>query len=386
VIRRLCDAAAAAPAGLRVATGYGITVDDVCYCQMPLFHGNALLACWAPALATGATVVLRRSFSASGFLDDVRRHGCTYFTYVGRSLAYLLAQPVRSDDADNTLRLGFGTEASPADRAEFTARFDCPLVEGYGSSESAIVLARTHDTPAPALGVQRDANADIAVVDPEAGEECPRARFGPDGSLLNGAEAIGEMVNRAGGAGFSGYYDNPAATAARLRDGWYWSGDLAYRDADGFFYFAGRTDDRLRVDGENFSTEPIAALINRIAGVAHVAVYAVPDERTGDQVMAAIELEPSHPFDPDEFLAALEAQSDLGTKWAPKFVRIVERIPVTANNKVFKPGLRAEGFVTADRVWWRPERGAGYQPFDAAALSGLRARHRAHGRDSLLPG
>lgn len=380
-----CSNGRAGSAGLRVAAGYGITADDVCYCQMPLFHGNALLACWAPALATGATVVLRRRFSASGFLDDVRRYGCTYFTYVGRSLAYLLAKPVRSDDADNTLRLGFGTEASPADRAEFTARFDCPLVEGYGSSESAIVLARTHDTPAHALGVQRDANADIAVVDPESGEECPEARFARDGSLLNGAWAIGEMVNRAGGGGFVGYYNNPTATAARLHDGWYWSGDLAYRDEDGFFYFAGRTDDRLRVDGENFSTEPIAALITRIRGVAHVAVYAVPDERTGDQVMAAIELEPGHLFDPEKFRTALEVQSDLGTKWAPKFVRIVERIPVTANNKVFKPGLRADGFATDDPVWWRPERGAEYEPLDAAALSGLRARYRAHGRDSLLP-
>lgn len=381
-----CSSGRAGSAGLRVAAGYGITADDLCYCQMPLFHGNALLACWAPALAMGATVVLRRRFSASGFLDDVRRYGCTYFTYVGRSLAYVLGQPRQPDDTENTLRLGFGTEASPADRAAFTERFGCQLVEGYGSSESAIVLARTPDTPAHALGVQRDSNADIAVVDSETGVECPRARFGGDGSLLNGADAIGEMVNRAGGAGFDGYYNNPEATAERLRDGWYWSGDLAYRDWDGFFYFAGRTDDRLRVDGENFSTEPVAALISRIAGVAHVAVYAVPDERTGDQVMAAIELESGRSFDPDRFRRDLESQSDLGTKWAPRFVRIVERMPVTANNKVFKPGLRAEGFVTADPVWWLPERGAGYDRFDDSALADLRSGYTAHGRASLLPG
>lgn len=381
-----CSNGRAGSAGQRVAAGYGISDNDVCYCQMPLFHGNALLACFAPALAVGATVVLRRRFSASGFLDDVRRYGCTYFTYVGRSLAYVLAQPAGPRDSDNTLRLGFGTEASPADRAAFTERFDCPLVEGYGSSESAVVLARTPDTPDDALGVQRDANADIAVIDPSSGVECPRARFGPDGFLLNGAEAIGEMVNRAGGAGFDGYYNNPEATAERLRDGWYWSGDLAYRDEDGFFYFAGRTDDRLRVDGENFSTEPVAGLLARIDGVAHVAVYAVPDERTGDQVMAAIELEAGHPFEPDAFRRALESQSDLGTKWAPRYVRIVESVPVTANNKVFKRGLRAEGFVTDDQVWWRPDRDGDYQLLDATTLVDLRGRYAAHGRESMLGG
>ncbi|MDX2380049.1 MAG: AMP-binding protein [Acidimicrobiia bacterium] len=380
-----CSNGRAGSAGLRVAAGYGITAEDVCYCQMPLFHGNALLACWAPALATGVTVVLRRRFSASGFLDDVRRYGCTYFTYVGRSLAYVLAQSGRPDDGDNTLRLGFGTEASPADRAAFTDRFGCSLVEGYGSSESAIVLARTPDTPEHALGIQRDSNADIAVVDAATGNECQRARFGADGSLLNGAAAIGEMVNRAGGAGFDGYYNNPEATAERLRDGWYWSGDLAYRDEGGYFYFAGRTDDRLRVDGENFSTEPVAVLLSSIDGVAHVAVYAVPDERTGDQVMAALELDPGRSFDPAWFRQALESQSDLGTKWAPRFVRIVDRIPVTANNKLYKPGLRAAAFVTDDPVWWRPERDADYEPFDEVALAALRGRYATQGRESLLP-
>ena len=381
-----CSNGRAGSAGLRVASGYGITRDDVCYCQMPLFHGTALLACWAPAVATGATVALRRRFSASGFVDDVHRYGGTYFTYVGRSIAYIVSQPERPDDRDNTLRLGFGTEASPSDREAFSHRFDCRLVEGYGSSESAIVLVRTPGTPPNALGVPRDIGADIAVVEAATRRECPRARFAADGAILNGAEAIGELVNRAGGGGFDGYYDNPAATAERLHDGWYWSGDLAYRDADGHFYFAGRTDDRLRVDGENFSTEPIAALLTRIDGIAHAAVFAVPDETTSDQVMAAIELDPGVRFDPIEFRRSLEAQSDLGTKWVPRYVRIVESLPVTANNKVYKPGLRAEGFVTDDPVWWIPGRGADYEILDAAALAELRSRYAASGRGAPLPG
>ena len=102
----------------------------MCYCCMPLFHGNALMACWAPALAVGATVALRRKFSASGFLPDIRRHGCTYFTYVGRTIAYILATEPTGDDRDHRLRLGFGTEASALDRERFGSRFGCPLWRG----------------------------------------------------------------------------------------------------------------------------------------------------------------------------------------------------------------------------------------------------------------
>ena len=76
---------------------------DICYCPMPLFHGNAIMALWAPALAVGATVALTRRFSASGFIDDVRRYGATRFTYVGTALAYVLATGAAPDDADNPL-------------------------------------------------------------------------------------------------------------------------------------------------------------------------------------------------------------------------------------------------------------------------------------------
>ena len=94
------------------------------------------------------------------------------------------------------------------------------------------------------------------VVDPATGDECPPARFDDDGRLLNAEEAIGELVSKDGGAGFEGYWHNDEAERARLRDGWYWTGDLAYRDEAGFFYFAGRDHDWLRVDGENFAAAP----------------------------------------------------------------------------------------------------------------------------------
>jgi len=87
------------------------------------------------------------------------------------------------------------------------------------------------------------------VINTETGEECPRARFDEHGRLLNAEEAIGELVSQTGSAGFEGYWRNADAEAARVRNGWYWTGDLAYRDEDDFFYFGGRDFDWLRVDG-----------------------------------------------------------------------------------------------------------------------------------------
>ncbi len=374
----ICTTGRLASTGIRAAAGYGITREDVCYCCMPLFHGNALMACWAPALTVGATVVLRRKFSAGGFLVDVRRYACTYFTYVGRTIAFILATQPTAGDRDHHLRLGFGTEASANDRGRFAERFGCDLVEGYGSSEAAVVIMRTPDTPAAALGRPRpNDGSDIAVVDPD-GHECPVARFDEHGALINGHDAIGELVNRSGGGVFEGYYANDEATSARLRNGWYWTGDLAYRDADGFLYFAGRTADWLRVDSENFAAAPLETILQRFDGCLMVAVYAVPDPRTGDQVMAAIAMEPGRSFDPEPFAMFLSEQRDLGTKWAPRFVRVIDSLPLTANNKVDKQPLRAEAWRCTDPLWWRPAGTSSYRPFtsdDEAALDTEMAEH-----------
>jgi fatty-acyl-CoA synthase len=379
----VCSQARLAAIGVKASEGFGIGRDDVCYESMPLFHGNALMANWAPALARGATVALRRRFSASGFLPDVRRFGATYFNYVGRALAYVLATPRQSDDADNPLRLGFGTEASARDREEFSRRFGCVIVESYGSSEGVIATNRPPGTPPGSIGVPQP-GMDVIVADPERGEECPPARFDERGAILNPDEAIGELVRRDAAGTFEGYYRNEAASAERFRDGWYWSGDLAYRDADGWLYFAGRTADRLRVDGENFAAAPVEEILFRYPGVVMVAVYPVPDPRTGDQVMAAIEIDDRSTFDPDAFGEFLAAQADLGTKWAPRFIRIVGNMPLTSTNKVNKVPLRRSAWQTDDPVFWRPAR---HEPYRAMTAEDVRALHdefAAHDRAHIL--
>jgi fatty-acyl-CoA synthase len=356
---------------------------SVLYCSMPLFHGNALLANLFPGLVAGSTVVLRPKFSASAFLDDVRRFRCTYFNYVGRALSYLLAQPETPHDADNALQYCLGSEASPRDRREFRRRFGCYVVEGYSSSEGGVVIQPFPGMPPEALGRPKE-GADVAVVDPETGIECPRARFDDQRTLLNPAEAIGEIVGRDGLGSFEGYYANPEATEERGRNGWYWTGDLGYRDGDGTFYFAGRTADWLRVDGENFAAGPVERVLGRFPGVAAVVVYAVPDPRTGDQVMAALELDAEAVFDPDAFASFLADQPDLGTKWAPRFVRVVGAIPLTATGKVDRKPLRAERWHTADPIWFRPDAALTYQRLTDDDIADLERSFTDAGRTGML--
>lgn len=379
----VCTHARMAVTAVRAGQIYGVTRDEVCYSPMPLFHGNALMACWGPALSVGATLVLRRKFSASGFLADVRQYGVTYFTYVGRTIAYVLGQPPTPHDSDHRLRLGFGTEASALDRQRFKERFNCDLVEGYGSSESVVAIIRTPDTPDNALGREReDMRGNVLIVDPATLDECPPVVFDDFGGITN-PECIGELVNTKG-SNFEGYYNNPEATTDRLRNGWYFTGDLAYRDADGFFYFAGRSADWLRVDSENFAAAPVEAIVSRFPGVVMAAVYPVPDPVTGDMVMLALEMADGHAFDPSSFDRFLAEQRDLGTKWSPRLVRVVTSMPLTANNKVHKPPLRAEKWRTDDTVFWRPVRGEALRPMTDSDRSTLEQQFEANSRAHLI--
>jgi fatty-acyl-CoA synthase len=355
------------------------TSDDVAYNAMPVFHGNALMSALGPCLANGAAFAMRRTFSASGFLPDIRKFSATFFNYVGRSLAYVLAQPERPEESDNRLRFGFGTEASARDRAEFSRRYGCPLLESYGSSEGTCYIIHTPETPDGALGLPQQGF--VVEIVGAAGEVCAPARFDAGGVILNREEAIGEIVSRGAASRFEGYYNNPLASQDRLRAGDFWTGDLGYRDERGFYWFAGRTADWLRVDSENFAAAPVERILSRFAGVTAAAVYPIPDPVTGDLVAAALEV-PGGEFDPAAFGTFLGEQPDLGTKWAPRVVRVVAQLPMTATHKVSKPALRRMLWDGEDPVY---ERNADhYVLMTADRKRALEAEFVRSGRANLL--
>ena len=217
----------------------------------------------------------------------------------------------------------------------FAQRFGAFVVDGFGSTEGGVAIARTPDTPAGALGPLTD---EVAIVDVETGLPCP-------------AGVVGELVNPTGRGWFRGYYNNEAAEAERMAGGVYHTGDLAYRDDAGFIYFAGRLGDWMRVDGENLGTAPIEQVLLRHPDVVEAAVYAIPDPAVGDQVMSALVLLDDATFSADDFSAFLAAQDDLGPKQWPRFVRVAATLPRTETFKVIKRQLSAEGTDCVDPVF-----------------------------------
>ena len=154
--------------GLSLAAQLDITAADVCYLSMPLFHSNGVAAGWSVAIAAGATMVPVK-FSVSRFLTDIRRYGATFANYVGKPLALVLSTPERPDDADNPLRVMYGNEAADRDIAEFSRRFDCRIVDGFGSSEFAVVVVREDGTPPGSIGKGWPG---VAVYHPDTVTEC----------------------------------------------------------------------------------------------------------------------------------------------------------------------------------------------------------------------
>ncbi|NUR83988.1 MAG: AMP-binding protein [Nonomuraea sp.] len=342
-----------------------LTQDDVVYCSMPLFHSGAVMAAYAPAVASGATLALRRKFSASGLLPDVRAYGATYLHYVGKALSYVLATDPLPDDAANPLKIAFGNEGSATATRRFGERFGCLVIDAFGSTETAISISPDPSGPPGSLGKLPDG---IEIRDPATGAACP-------------PEIVGELVNVRGLGLFDGYYNDPDADAERVRQGAFWSGDLAYADADGYVFFAGRGTERLRGDGENLAVAPGEEVLRQYPGVIEAAVYPVPDAAAGDQVMAALITD--GPFDPAAFAAFLETRRDLGAKAVPRYVRLCAEFPLTPSHKVIKRILAAEGWRTTDPVWWRPGAG-GFTLMGEEDVRAVEAEFVKYGRHDLM--
>jgi fatty-acyl-CoA synthase len=348
------------------------TSTDTVYAAMPLFHANAQILALVPALVAGGCIALARRFSKTNFVADVRRYGATLFNYVGTPFAYIMDTPAQPDDAENPLRLAYGNEAPRQYIEAFAARFGCQVIDGYGASEVGVGFSREPTDPARSLG-----RAEGVQIINEQGAECPRARCDPSGRLLNADEAVGEIVNTSGVFLFEGYYKDEESTQQRTRNGWFHTGDLGYRDTDGFIYFAGRDAEWLRVGGENFLARPVEEILCRYPDVMLASVYGVPDPEAGDQVMAAIALQSGAAFDPVPFGAFVDGEPDLPPRWRPTFVRVATELAVTHTNKVLKRVLRREKFLVdriSDPVYWRPRGAQEFRRFSSDDLAALRER------------
>lgn len=316
--------------GLQFARGsVRVTDDDVLYTSLPLFHVNAQMLSTMGALVSGTPLVLAERFSASGFLDDVRRANATVFNYIGAMLTMIAKQPPREDDATTRLRLAVGGAAPPELWRPFERRFGLSILEMYGLTETATVCV---GNPADDVRVGR------------IGRALPWAQAriaGPDGVAVAVGDP-GEIQVRSATPGilFQGYYKNPDATRDSHVDGWFRTGDRGVVDEDGYVAFLDRIKDVIRRRGENISSAEVERAVNLHPQVAESAVVGVPSELGEEDVMVVVVPVDGEPPTGDELLE--HCRRHLAAFMLPRYVRTVAALPKTATERVQKFKLREQ--------------------------------------------
>jgi fatty-acyl-CoA synthase len=321
-----------------------MTPRDVLYLTLPLYHSAAFLAAWGAVLETGATLALRRKFSASQFWDDVRTFDATVFIYIGELCRYLLSQPPAPNERRHHLRLCMGNGLRPDIWRKFQARFRIPLIrEYYGATEGNLGLVNLEGRP----GMIGRLLPGVVIVqcDPLTGEivrnrdgRCLPVAVGQRGLLLGRINAV---------MSFDGYVDRLATRKKIVRDvfskgdAYFNTGDIVQLHADGWVSFADRVGDTFRWKGENVSTHEVAEILSRARGLQEANVYGVrvngADGRVG---MASLVV--SEDFDLDAF--ARNVVDNLASYQRPYFLRLVPNMRITATFKHQKNDYRDEGY------------------------------------------
>jgi crotonobetaine/carnitine-CoA ligase len=311
----------------------GLGPADRLLTPLPLFHINAQAYSTMGAIAAEATLVLVERFSASRFWAEARRHGATQANVIGSMLALLAKAPPAPDDRDHRLRLLYGAPVPRELFAAFEQRFGVTLLEGYGLSEC------TFGTILPRDGLRKPGSMGLPRSLPARAIANEMKVVGSDGRECPPGEA-GEIVIR-NPVVMAGYHADPDATARALRDGWLWTGDWAYRDADGYFWFVDRRKDVIRRRGENIASSEVEAVLDAHPGVLESAVVGVPSALSEDDVVAVVVPWPGAPAPTEAELQAWCA-GRLARFKVPTRVVFAESLPKTPTAKVQKERLRTE--------------------------------------------
>ncbi|MEM6710178.1 MAG: long-chain-acyl-CoA synthetase [Pseudomonadota bacterium] len=340
-------------AGLGHYAGFKCTEKDRLYIPLPLYHATGLMVGFGSALSAGASSVLRRRFSASKFLDDIREHGCTCLIYIGELCRYLVNQPEQAGEADNPLRAAMGNGLRPDVWPDFKRRFGIQRVtEFYGSSEGNVAFANLMNkectigfTTSEIALIRYDVDNDEMVRD-ENGRPIEAAP-GEPGLLLG-------QINE--NAVFEGY-TNPEATEKKIvrnlredGDAWFNTGDLIRQVDVGYtlgfphYQFVDRVGDTFRWKSENVSTNEVGEIINAHPAVAVTNAYGVEIPGTNGRAgMAAITLaEGVNDLDLADFAGYV--RSSLPAYAVPVFLRVQQELAVTGTFKLVKGDLKREGY------------------------------------------
>jgi long-chain acyl-CoA synthetase len=310
---------------------FAIRPEDLFLGALPLFHAFGQTCVMNAAFRAGASVALMTRFDAAAALDTMVREGATVFAGVPTMYAALL-DAAKRDARRPPLRVAISGGASlPLAVLEaFETAFHVPIYEGYGLSETSPAASFNQECFGRKPGTVGCGIWGVELAIARADVE-DRIETVPDGEL-------GEIVIR-GHAVFKGYLNRPDATAAAVVDGWFRSGDLGTRDADGFVSVVDRKKDMILRGGYNVYPREVEEALMRHPGVAQVAVIGLPHETLGEEVCAVIVADAaSEPIDAQALIAW--SQERLAKYKYPRRIECVERLPLGPSGKVLKRELR----------------------------------------------
>jgi crotonobetaine/carnitine-CoA ligase len=319
---------------------------DIYYIFHPLFHMSPRYVGIYAALIAGAQICLDRTFSAADWLDRIRACGATVSIAHGPMLEMIHAQPERPDDADNPLQR-FGTSPFPRHiAAAFEARFAVRGLEVWGMTEANIPIWSSLDEPLRpgSCGRLIADHYELRIVDPETDRE---VEPGAPGELLVRSKLPWTLMQ--------GYFGMPEATIKAWRNLWFHTGDLVYRDDEGYFHFVDRLGDRIRRRAENISSYEIEHAATTYPGIGECAAVGVASEFASDDDVKLVVV--PHPstvvIEPAALLAHLAGL--LPHYMVPRYIEIVDALPRTPTNKIRKAVLRENGVGPA--TWDRKAAG-----------------------------
>ncbi len=325
------------------------TKDDVLYCCLPLFHGNALALSLLASVVAEASLALAEWFSASRFWEDCCKYGATAANLLADMHVILFKQPTSEYEKEHNVKRIFSAPVVKELYPFLKGRYGCEWLNGYGLTENGIVTlwsledARAGRMDPGSIG-KAVPFADVAIMDPETGELLPPGK-------------VGEIVTRPKlpFAMFKEYYKMPEKTIQAWENLWFHTGDLGYMDENGAFYFVDRIKDMIRRRGENISSFELEKALYRNPKIAELAAVPVKTETGDEEVKVCIVLKPGEKMTPEEFMDW--CQDNLPYFWIPRFVEFRDSLPKTPTGRVEKYKLREEG-VTPN-TWDREK--AGYK-------------------------
>ena len=305
---------------------------------LPLTHMNAMACSTMVVLVAGGCLVQLDRFHPKSWLQSARESGATIVHYLGVMPAMLLSAPPSAADREHAIRWGFGAGVDRKNHALFEERFGFPLVEAWAMTETgtAACIMANHEPRLVGESCfgRQEAFVEIKLLD-DRGHE---AAVGAPGELL--VRSAGSDPRR---AFFSGYLKDEAATQEAWAGGWFHTGDLVRRDADGNFFFVDRKKNVIRRSGENISAVEVESVLNQHPAVKSSAVAATPDAVRGDEVLACIVLREDADAQARQQIATSiveHALAQLAYYKAPGYVAFIDALPLTPSQKIQRGELR----------------------------------------------